>query len=68
MIKLKVRQVCKEKGMSMSRLTRDAEIDYNTVKRLFDEPGYNPSIDTLAKVARALHVKVDDLFEEIPDR
>lgn len=51
--------------MSMSRLTRDAEIDYNTVKRLFDEPGYNPSIDTLAKVARALHVKVDDLFEEV---
>jgi DNA-binding Xre family transcriptional regulator len=65
MIKLKVKQVARERGMSMGKLGREADIDYNTVKRLFDDPGYNPTIDTLAKVARALHVKVDDLFEEI---
>jgi DNA-binding Xre family transcriptional regulator len=67
MIRLRVKQVAKEKGMSMGKLGRTADLDYNTVKRLYDDIKYSPTIDTLYKVAKALGVKVDDLIEEVPD-
>lgn len=51
----------------MGRLGRTADLDYNTVKRLYDDIKYSPTIDTLYKVAKALGVKVDDLIEEVPD-
>ncbi len=53
--------------MSMGKLSRVADIDYNTVKRLFDDRNYSPTIDTLYKVAKALHVTVNDLIEEADD-
>jgi len=67
MVRLRVKQVAKEKGMSMGKLSRTADLDYNTVKRLYDDEHYSPSIDTLYKVSKALGVKVDDLIEEVPD-
>ena len=67
MVRLRVKQVAKEKGMSMGKLSRTADLDYNTVKRLYDGEHYSPSIDTLYKVSKALGVKVDDLIEEVPD-
>jgi transcriptional regulator with XRE-family HTH domain len=67
MVRLKVKQLCKERGMSMGKLSRVADVDYNTVKRLFDDRNYSPTIDTLYKVAKALHVTVNDLIEEADD-
>lgn len=67
MVRLRVKQVAKEKGMSMGKLSRQANLDYNTVKRLFDDTHYSPTIDTLYAVAKVLGVTVDDLIEKEPD-
>ncbi len=39
-VRLRVKEVAKEKGISMRKLQRDANIVYNTVKRMFKDPYY----------------------------
>ena len=65
MLRLRVRQIAKEKNISMGKLSRLADLDYNTVKRLYDDPHYSPTLETLHKVKKALGVMVDDLYEEV---
>ncbi len=36
-VRLRVKEVAKEKGMSMGKLQRDADVAYNTVKRMFKD-------------------------------
>ncbi len=38
-----------------------------TIKRIFRDPHKDVAMSTLEKLARALGVRVADLFEEIPD-
>jgi hypothetical protein len=37
-VRLRVKEVAKEKGISMGKLQRDADVAYNTVKRMFKDP------------------------------
>lgn len=67
MVRLKVKEVAEAKGFSMGRLSRAADLDRNTVKKLYDEGRYSPTIDTLHRVALALGVKIADLIEETED-
>lgn len=67
MLRLRVRQIAKEKNMSMGKLSRVADLDYNTVKRLYDDPHYSPTLETLHKVKKALGVPIDELYEEVND-
>jgi DNA-binding Xre family transcriptional regulator len=67
MVKLKVKEIATEKGFSMGKLSRAADIDRNTVKKLYSDTRYSPTIDTLHRVAKALGVKIADLIEEVPD-
>ena len=66
-VRLRVREVAKEKGFSMGKLHRDADVAYNTVKRMFKDPYYITTTETLGKLARALGVSPGELIEEIPD-
>jgi DNA-binding Xre family transcriptional regulator len=66
-IRLRVKEVAKEKGFSMGKLQRDADVAYNTVKRMFKDPYYITTTETLGKLARALGVQPGELIEEIPD-
>ncbi len=67
MVRLKVKQVAKEKGMSMGKLSRVSDVAYNTIKRIYDDPDYSPTVNTLAKIATALGVSIADLVEVLPD-
>lgn len=67
MVRLKVKEVAEQKGFSMGKLHRAADIDRNTVKKLYDNGRYSPSLETLHRVAKALGVKISDLYEELPD-
>ena len=49
--------------MSQDRLSKLADISYNTVMKLESGGITNPSIDTLQKLAKALEVSVDDLIK-----
>lgn len=63
---LKVRLVAKEKGMSMGRLSRTADLEYNTMKRFFDDPHHSPTLETLVKVAKGTSAGQSHLnFEEV---
>jgi len=67
MVKLRVKQVAKEKGFSMGRLSRASNVAYNTIKRIYDEKDYSPTVNTLMKIAKALDVSIAELVEEVPD-
>ena len=66
-VRLRVKEVAKEKGFSMGKLQRDADVAYNTVKRMFKDPYYITTTETLGKLARALGVSPGDLIEEVAD-
>lgn len=69
MFKLRVKEVMDEKKVSMGKLSREANVPFNLVKRMRREPStYKPHYDTLARVARYLRVPMEDLFlyEEDP--
>jgi DNA-binding Xre family transcriptional regulator len=66
-VRLRVKEVAKEKGISMGKLQRDADIAYNTIKRMFKDPYYITTTETLGKLARALGVPPGELIEEVAD-
>ena len=66
-VRLRVKEVAKEKGISMGKLQRDADIAYNTIKRMFKDPYYITTTETLGKLARALGVSPGELIEEVPN-
>lgn len=67
MLRLKVKEVAKAKGMSMGLLSRLANVDRTTLKYIYDKTSYDPRISTMARLAKVLKVSVDDLYELLPD-
>ena len=67
MIRLRVKEIAREKGISMGKLQRDSDLAYNTVRRIFKDPYYVTTTETLGKIAKALGVQISDLLEEVPD-
>ncbi|HNU89769.1 MAG TPA: helix-turn-helix transcriptional regulator [bacterium] len=57
-----IKKLRKQKGLSQDRLSKLADISYNTVIKLESGAIINPSIDTVQKLAKALDVGVDDLL------
>jgi DNA-binding Xre family transcriptional regulator len=67
MIRLRVKEVATQRGISMTRLSRLADTNYKTIKAIFDNPYREVTTTTLNKLAKALGVSVSDLFEEVSD-
>ena len=67
MIRLRVKEIAKEKGISQGKLSRIANIDENTLKRIYRNPTGIVSTDTLNKLAKALGVPVTALIEDVPE-
>lgn len=53
-----------QKGYSLEKVARLADLSLNTVVRLESGTNKNPTIDTLTKIAHALDVSVDDLIQK----
>lgn len=66
MYRLKVREIAESKGVSMSKLQRDADIAFRTVKLIYRDPHRDINLSTLDKLAQALGVKICDLIDETP--
>jgi DNA-binding Xre family transcriptional regulator len=66
-VRLRVKEIAQQKGISMGKLQRDADVAYNTVKRMFKDPYYITTTETLGKLARALGVSPGALLEEVSD-
>jgi len=50
-------------GISQDRLSKLADVTYNTIIKIESGANTNPTIETLAKIAKALEVSVDDLIK-----
>jgi len=66
-IKLKIREIAESKKINMSKLSRMADVNYNTIRGIWDNPNRDVAVTTLEKIAKALGVNVSDLYEIIPD-
>ena len=51
-------------GVSQDRLSKMADVTYNTIIKIESGANNNPTIDTLSKIAKALDVGVDDLIQK----
>ena len=67
MIRLRVKELAQQKGISMGKLSRIADVSYKTVKRIYDDPSYSATLPILERLAKALNVPTGDLIEDVPD-
>ena len=61
-IKLNIRAIAESKGITRTKLSRIADLNYQTVNALWQEQASDVMLVTLAKVAHALNVDVSDLY------
>ena len=56
-----IRRIRKKKGVSQDKLSKLAEVAYNTIIKIESGAIQNPTIETVQKIARALGVSLDEL-------
>ena len=59
-----LKKIRAEKGYSLERVARLADLSLNTIVKIENGANKNPTIDTLFKIAKALGVGVDDLIKK----
>ncbi len=52
------------KGLSQDRLSKLADVSYNSIIKIENDKTTNPTITTLLKIARVLNVSVGELLNE----
>ena len=67
MIRLKIREVANEKKISMRKLSKSADIAYNTLRTIYRDPYRQITTGTLDRLAKALGVDASELIESVPD-
>ncbi len=63
MIKIRLKELLDEKKMSQARLSRLADLSPNTIQAIYHEPTTDVMLSTVEKIAKALHVTLDQLLE-----
>jgi transcriptional regulator with XRE-family HTH domain len=63
MAKLRLKQILAERNMPMERFSRHADISSNTILQMCNNPGYDPKLSMLNKVAQTLNIPVAELLE-----
>jgi transcriptional regulator with XRE-family HTH domain len=58
-----IKKLRKEQKLSQDRLSKIADVSYNSVIKLETGGITNPTIETLQKIAKALGVSVDELIK-----
>ena len=66
-LKLRVKEVAKAHGMSMTRLHIASEVAYSTIRRLFRDPYAEVTTTTINRLAQALGVPPTSLLEDASD-
>ncbi|OGY09339.1 MAG: hypothetical protein A2782_02590 [Candidatus Blackburnbacteria bacterium RIFCSPHIGHO2_01_FULL_43_15b] len=59
-----IRRYRKEKNLSQDRLSKEAEVAYNTIVKIESGENPNPTVDTLERIAKALGVSIENLFRK----
>lgn len=56
-----IKKIRKKKGISQDKLSKLAEVAYNTIIKIESGAIQNPTIETVQKIAKALDVSLDKL-------
>ncbi len=64
MLRLRVKEVAKEKNFSMNLLSHRSEVAHNTIKAIYRNPLRETTTTTINKIARALGVPATELLED----
>jgi len=56
-----IKKVRKKKGISQDKLSKLAEVAYNTIIKIESGAIQNPTIETVQKIAKALDISLDEL-------
>jgi transcriptional regulator with XRE-family HTH domain len=59
-----IRRYRLQKGLSMDRLSKLANVAFHTITKIESGNTPNPTISTIKKIADALGVKIDNLVRE----
>lgn len=66
-LRLRVKDVAKARGVSMTKLHTASEVAYSSIRRLFRDPYAEVTTTTFNRLARALGVPPTSLLEDVPD-
>ena len=61
MLSKNIKELRKKKGLSQDKLAKLADVTHTTLVKLESGANDNPTIKTLAKIAKALNAKIDEL-------
>ena len=67
MVRIRVKEIAKQKGISMGKLSRASDVTYRTIQRIYNDPDYIPTLPTLERIGKALGVPTADLIEDVPE-
>jgi DNA-binding Xre family transcriptional regulator len=67
MLRLRVKEVAKEKGFSMNKLSQRSEVSYQIIHDIFRNPLKTVNTDTINRLAKTLNVPVTELIEDVPE-
>ncbi len=67
MVRLRVREIAEQKRISMSKLSRTADVNYKTIQAIWRNPYQGVNTKTLERLAKALGVSTAELIEDVPD-
>lgn len=59
-----IRRYRKECGFSQDKLSKEADVAYNTIVKIESGENPNPTVETLERIANALDISVEKLFKE----
>lgn len=65
---LRVKDIAEQQGLNITTLGRKAELAYGTVHAIWHDKADQLNKRTLVRLARALDVKVADLFADDADK
>lgn len=66
-VSLKVKQVAESKGITRTKLSRLADVNYNSINLYWQDKQHDVSLLTLWKIAQVLHVDVQELFAVVDE-
>ena len=67
MLRLRVKEVAREKGFSMNKLSQRSEVSYDIIRDIYRDPFKSINTDTLNRLAKALGVPVTEVIEDVPE-
>jgi len=68
MLAKRIRELRIKKGLSQEKLARLADVALNTVVKIEAGESKHPTIQTMAGIAKALDISLDDLAKECSKR